>query len=254
MREALAANGRGHGGHHADRREPHDVAGDLEHDLRDGVEQRGHRAALLPRRRYGDAEEGREDHHLQHVVAGQRIDQRGREHVQDDVPGALLASGHRLQLGDAGRFGRDAGAGPQQVDQAEPEHQRERGGDLEVDERLGADPAHRLQVARAGNPDDQRREQQRPDDHLDHPQEDVGQRAELGGERRPQPADDDAQHQAEHDARGGARTAAARRGDRRIREPSGDAAGRRVDGAHHAGRPDATDGGRVMPATTASTT
>jgi hypothetical protein len=85
-------------------------------------------------------------------------------------------------------------------------------------------PAHRLEIAGAGDPDDQGREQQRPDDHLDHPQEEVGERAEVARERRPEPADHDPQHEPDQDARGRARDQARRRAGRG-RERSGDAAG-----------------------------
>ena len=77
---------------------------------------------------------------------------------------------------------RQAGARLEDVHEREAEKQRDRRRDLEVDDRLQPDPAHRLQVAGAGDADHERREQQRRDDHLDHPQEGVGERLDLLGE------------------------------------------------------------------------
>ena len=82
---------------------------------------------------------------------------------------------------------------------------------------LSADAAHRLQVAGAGDADDQRREQQRRDDHLDHAQEGVGERPDGDAELGPELADDDAEQQPDEDLRRDARhaTAARRTGARR---------------------------------------
>ena len=66
----------------------------------------------------------------------------------------------------------DADAGLQQVDHEEAEQQRDdRGGD-EPAHRLGADPPDRRRVAHMADADDQRRQHQRADDHLDQFQED----------------------------------------------------------------------------------
>ena len=198
--EAHLADGRRNRGHDADRREHHDVAGELEHHLRGALEHVRDRAALLAHRRQADAEEDREDHDLQDVAARHRIDDRRRDQRDQHVPSRMrLDALHGLQRVGGHRRRLDAGARLEHVDDAKPEKQRDRGRDLEIDDGLEADAAHRLQVAGARDADDQRRKQQRRDDHLDHPQERVGDRldllAEAGGvhavrvRRRPQVAD-----------------------------------------------------------------
>ena len=89
--------------------------------------------------------------------------------------------------------------GLEDVDQREPEEERNGRGDLEVDDRLQADAPHRLQVAGAGDADHQRREQQRRDDHLDHPEKGVGQRLDGDTKAGPEMADEDAEHEADED-------------------------------------------------------
>src|SRR5581483_388872 len=85
------------------------------------------------------------------------------------------------------------------VHQQEAEEQRDGRGELEVDDRLQSDPAHRLEIAGAGDADDERREDQRRDDHLDHAQEGVGERLDADAERRPQIADRDPEHEPGND-------------------------------------------------------
>ena len=71
----------------------------------------------------------------------------------------LLALRHRRGRGRVGADRhRQPGARLEDVDEREAEEQRDRRRDLEVDDRLHADAAHRLQVAGAGDADDQRRE------------------------------------------------------------------------------------------------
>ena len=71
---------------------------------------------------------------------------------------------------------REPGARLEDVHERQAEEQRDRRRHLEIDDRLQPDAAHRLQIAGAGDADDERREQQRRDDHLDHAQERVGER------------------------------------------------------------------------------
>ena len=70
----------------------------------------------------------------------------------------------------------------QDVHHDQPDGQgNDRGGD-EPAHGLGADPADGLRVAHVGQAGDQRRKNQRRDDHLDQAQEDVGQDAEIAGD------------------------------------------------------------------------
>ena len=84
---------------------------------------------------------------------------------------------------------------------ASPRNERDGRRDLEVDDRFEADAPHRLEVAGAGDADDQRGEQQRRDDHLDHPQERVGERLHRDAKAGPEVADDDADDETDEDLR-----------------------------------------------------
>jgi hypothetical protein len=72
----------------------------------------------------------------------------------------------------------------EQVGHDQAEDQRdERGGD-EPAERLAEHSTDRLRVAHVGDADDQRREHQRPDQHLDQAQEHVGHDRHVAGDLR----------------------------------------------------------------------
>ena len=90
-------------------------------------------------------------------------------------------AGRRLRQGGFGGSLRQfhARAGTHQVDRGEPQKQRERGDDFEVDDGFQADAAHALQIAAARDAIYQRAENQRRDDGADQPQEDGADRAEL---------------------------------------------------------------------------
>ena len=100
------------------------------------------------------------------------------------------------------------------VDRDQADDQRDRRDDLEVDDRAQAHPADDLDVARAGDAGDQRREDQRRDDHLDHPQEQLAERTEVDGRGgvvlADDPADDDAEREADEDLLRQRRSAARR--------------------------------------------
>ena len=71
-------------------RERHHVAGDLEHRLRGALEHVDDRLALRPIAASAMPKKRGEDDDLQDVAAGHRVDDRGREQVQEDVPALLL--------------------------------------------------------------------------------------------------------------------------------------------------------------------
>ncbi len=209
--EALAADRRGNRRHHADGREAHHVAGELEHRLRDAVQKRHDRRGPLADSGQGDAEERGEHHDLQDVALRHRVDDRRRHHVQQDVPAGLLLARHCRQRRGVGRHGqRDTGARLHDVHQHEADDERDRRRQLEPDDRLEPDAAHGPQIAGAGDADNQCREQQRRDDHLDHAQEEIGERLDRDAERRVQPADENADGQADEDLRRQAGKAARR--------------------------------------------
>ena len=74
-------------------------------------------------------------------------------------------------------------------DRRPADEERQRGDDLEVDERLHAHPPDLAEVGVAGDADDQRREEQRRDDGADQPQEDLAEEPERDGQVREEVAD-----------------------------------------------------------------
>ena len=98
--------------------------------------------------------------------------------------------------------------GLEHVDQHQADDQRHGRGQLEPDDRLEADAAHRAQIAGPRDADDQRREEQRRDDHLDHPQEQIGERLDLDADDGQSQPMSDADGQADEDLRRQARESA----------------------------------------------
>ena len=101
-----------------------------------------------------------------------------------------------------------------------PRNERNRRRDLEIDDRLQPDTPHRLEIAGARNADDERGEDERRDDHLDQPEERIGERLDRHTRGRPHDADEDAKDKTEKNA--GGRTEGHEADDRSARPP-GDA-------------------------------
>ena len=164
----------------------HHVAGELEHHLRRG--SRARRRPACPARRWPRARCRRTSR--RRPSAGCRPAPSRRRPTSGTGAGRcprrccwFCASGASSPV--SAPIGTASPApGLKTLTSARPEHERDRRRHLEVDDRLEADAPHRLQVARAGDADHQRREQQRGDDHLDHPQEGVGERLDADAERR----------------------------------------------------------------------
>ena len=136
----------------------------------------------LAERRAGHAEEQREHDDLQDLVVRHRLDERARHEVRDEL---LQRERRGLEIGRGLRVGQrqiEVLAGPQQIDHDQAEQQRDERGADEPEHRLGADPADRLGVAHMRDADDQGREHQRRDDHLDQAQEDVGEQRDVAGD------------------------------------------------------------------------
>ena len=131
-----------------------------------------------------DAEEQREDDDRQDLV--------GRSSPRRSTAGTTwLTKSLRLNAGgfDAacGRRRRDrqveADARLKQRDEDQAERQRDEAREDEPAERADADPAERGDVAHVGDARDQRREDERRNDHLDQAQEQRGDDAEIVGDR-----------------------------------------------------------------------
>ena len=170
------------------------------------------RAALLADHPERNREEDAEHDDLEHVAFRHRLDDRLGHDVQEDLIPRLRGRGD-LRLRAHRQV--DADAGLHDVDGDQPDDQRERRHDLEVDDRPQPHAADDLDVSRSGDARDQRREDQRRDDHLDHPQEQLAEGPEIDRRRRvvlaDDPAGDDAECEADEDLLGKG-DAAARRG------------------------------------------
>ena len=79
-----------------------------------------------------------------------------------------------------------------------PSAERDRRDDLEIDQRLDADPADPFQVAGAGDAVHDDAEHEHRDDHLDELDERIAERLELDRRLGPDEADDDADDERQH--------------------------------------------------------
>jgi hypothetical protein len=96
---------------------------------------------------------------------------------------------------------RNAHARLGEIHRAEADEERERGDDLEVDQRLHADAADLADVAGAGDADHQRGEDQRRDDRLDQVEEERRQRPHGQAPLRHEVAEQDADDETDEDLR-----------------------------------------------------
>jgi hypothetical protein len=159
-----------------------------------------------------DRKENAEDNDLEDVAIGHRLDDRLGHRVQEDLIPGLRRRGDFRLLPDRQI---DTNAGLHDVDGDETDDERQRRDDLEVDDRAQAHATDHLDVPGAGNSCDQRREDQRRDDHLDQAQEDLTEGAEIDGRGRVvlahQVAGNDADREPDEDLLGERRPAAWRR-------------------------------------------
>ena len=126
------------------------------------------------------AEQHREEQHLQNLALGEGVHDRRRNDVHQEVHGAEAlrrgrVGGHRLRVERAG-VGVDAGARLEDIDDDQANHERHRRDDLEVDQRADANAADVLHVAHARDPHDDGAEDDRCDDHPNEPDEAVAKR------------------------------------------------------------------------------
>ena len=161
-----------------------------------------------------DSEENREDHDRQDLVGAHRLEDRLRHEVRDEIL-EVERGGLDAARGGGGRDRQvEPDAGMKRSHEDQPERQRHQTREDEPADRTQADAAERGDVAHVRDSGDQRREDERRDDHLDQPQEQGGDDAEvigdglqpLGARRRAvvdrvvrRPAGDDPEHQRDQD-------------------------------------------------------
>ena len=189
----------------AERRDAHDQPHDAEQHAGDGVDQRRDLLGLFAAdQSERDAEQHGEEQHLQHVVARQRVERRGRNDVEDEAAdaGALQLVGVVGVGAERFRVERrsvdvHAVAGAERESEHDAEHERDGGHHLEINQRLDADAADFLEVAGAGNAVHHDAEHDRRHDHRDELEEGVAEDFQADGEVRRQDPERDAQEQCD---------------------------------------------------------
>ena len=154
--------------------------------------------ATLAERHDRKAEQDREQQHLEDFALREGADDGVGNDVQEEVD-ALLGLGLLGKAGDLGRVGHGAAKAVARLDDIadeEPDHQRKGRDDFEIDQRLDADAADLLGVLDMGDARHHGAEDDRRDHHLDQLDEAVAERLDpvVGRKRRPQPADQRAEH------------------------------------------------------------
>jgi hypothetical protein len=91
--QPLHAHDRRHRAEHRQRRDRHDIAGDLQHQRHHRIGEIDDDAALLTDGRKPHAREDREDQKLQHIVLRHGVQRAGRENLDDEVAQGELAGG-----------------------------------------------------------------------------------------------------------------------------------------------------------------
>ena len=197
--DAVLADRERHRAERADRRDLHDEADDREQHVRHLLDPVEHQRAAAAEPVQREAEQHREQQHLQDLALGERVDDGGGDDVEQEIGRALHLAGLRVG-GDAlgverRRVDVHPAPGCTTLTIDEADDQRERADDLEVEQRVAAGLADLLHVLHAGDADDDRAEDDRRDDHLDQLDEAVAERlhrrAGLGKEVAEQNADDD---------------------------------------------------------------
>ena len=166
-----------------DRGELHDDPRKLEHHVGHGFTKPEHR--LLGAATYlreSDREQHGPENDLQHLVAGGRVEKTLRHDVLEHGREGDRLARRRRRGGRHG--GRHTDTRFDDVDRQQPDEQRQRRDDFEVDDRFQREPADALHViAVARDADDQRAENQRHDDRFDDPNEGGRDRKQRNGER-----------------------------------------------------------------------
>lgn len=197
----------GHRAEGTDGRQAHDDVNELEECRRDRIEAVLDRNPLLRFKRHqAKAENNRNHEHLEQLAARESSDEVvGKDVEQKLIEGDMGGGGglcrsfrrlcRRLRCDDVAHVLSDA----DEIAEYQPECQRNRRQDLEIDHRDETDLAHSLDVAGSDDADGNGQKNQWRDGGLDQAQEDVAENLEGSGEVGPDQPDDDPQHHADHD-------------------------------------------------------
>ena len=179
--ESLGGDNRCHGGEHGQGRQRHHVTGHLQHDVGDLLHPVDDDAGPLAKGRRSGTEEHRKDHDLQDFVVRHRLEYAPGHQVRHEF---LERERRHLQVGRCASVGQrqvQRIAGPEDIDQDHAEDQRYQRRTDEPTHGLQTDASDGLGVSHVRDADDQRGKYQRRDDHLDQPQEDIGEQRDVTG-------------------------------------------------------------------------
>jgi hypothetical protein len=191
--DAVLADGEGHGAERADRGSLHQDGDEAEDRGCESGQEVGDRLALVADHAERDAEQDREEQHLQDVALCKGADDGFRDDVHQEAGNRRF-----MRLGGVGgdglaiercRIDVHAGAGMQDVADDQADDQRQRRENDEIEHRLASDAADLFQVRHAGNAGGDGEEDDRRDDHLDEADEGIAERLQAGAEIRPEMAD-----------------------------------------------------------------
>ncbi|OIQ67277.1 hypothetical protein GALL_511450 [mine drainage metagenome] len=177
------ADGEGHRAKSADRRRLHHDGDDAENPMRRIVDEGTQGVTAFAKAHEGKAEQDRKQQHLQDLATCEGADHRVGDDVKKEVDallglGLLGVIGHRLRIGHRAA---KAHARAHQVSDGEPDNQCESRDDLEIDQRLDADPPDLLEVAGAGDTVHDNAEHDRRNDHRNQFQEGVAEDLQADG-------------------------------------------------------------------------
>jgi len=190
------ADGVGHDAEGAYGRRLHDDGDDAEEGAAEIIDERAHHMPALAQHHQRETEQDGDEQHLQDVALGECADHRVGNDMEDELDRRLVR-GARGVIGDRVRVARatEAVAWAREVADQEADGQRKGRDDLEIDERLDADPADLARILDVRDTRHDRAEDDRRDGHLDQLDEAVAQRLHpraLGDIRR-HPADQEAE-------------------------------------------------------------
>jgi hypothetical protein len=178
----------------------HDDSYHPEQRVRELIDERDELLANASEVEYRDTEQDGEEQHLQDVACRERVHDRRRDDVHQEVDGRQMrgargVSGNALRI-ELCRVRMHARTRLHHVDEDEADDQRDRRDDLKVNQRPKADTANLLHVAHLGDADDHGAEDDGGDHHANQLHEGVAERPHGGAEARVQLP----QHHADDDA------------------------------------------------------
>ena len=169
-----------------------------EQSMRDDVDDDEDGAPALTQHEQSESEQDREEQNLQDLAFREGPDHSVGDDVHKEFDRALLPGLGRIDLD---RLGIDrsgvhvhADAGLKDIDHDQANDQRNRGEDLEIDERLQSDAADLLHILHAGDAMHDGAEDDRRDEHLDQLDKHVAQRLHGLAKVRVEMAQQDTEH------------------------------------------------------------